>query len=81
MESELNRRRGRTDATSEKLERLHHYFDKRRKARREDLYMGRPARLAGGRRKGILSAAIGSMSSMSLYAPAMSAHNPSATFC
>ena len=28
MESELNRRRGRTDATSEKLERLHHYFDK-----------------------------------------------------
>ena len=52
MESELNRRRGRTDATSEKLERLHKYFAKRRKGRREELYRGRPARLAGGKRKG-----------------------------
>ena len=50
MESELNRRGGRTDATSEKLAKLHKYFDARRKGRREDLFMGRPPRLAGGKK-------------------------------
>ena len=51
MEAELNRRKGRTDATPEKLEAMHKYFAARRQGRQHDLYGPNPPRSVGGGKK------------------------------